>query len=115
MICINLPIRTISEANTREHWSKVARRAKGQRTYAKLEVLLRRSCLHGIAYPITITLTRIGKRRLDSDNLQRSFKAVRDGVADGIGIDDGDSRLVWLYGQEIGKEYGVRIEIMGAK
>ena len=58
-------------------------------------------------------LTRIGPRRLDSDNLAAALKHVRDGVADALGMDDGDPRLVWLYGQRRGKpgEYAVLVEI----
>jgi len=115
MISFSLPIRTVSEANSREHWSAKAKRARGQRLMARVETISRRVALHCVSFPLTITLTRIGKRMLDSDNLSRSFKAIRDGVADGLDIDDGDERLVWIYGQEIGKEYGVRIEVKGAK
>ena len=49
--------------------------------------------------PLTITITRIGPRRLDSDNLAASAKHVRDGIADWLEIDDGDERLTWNYAQ----------------
>jgi hypothetical protein len=64
--------------------------------------------------PCSITLTRIAPRRLDSDNLARSLKAVRDGIADAIGVDDGDPRLEWRYAQEQGavREYAVRVEVV---
>lgn len=62
------------------------------------------------------TITRVGKRKLDSDNLARSAKAVRDAIASNFGIDDGDegekdSRWDWRYKQEIGKAYAVKIEL----
>ena len=37
-----------------------------------------------------------------------SLKAVRDGVADALSLDDGDPRLTWEYRQETGP-FGVRI------
>jgi hypothetical protein len=49
--------------------------------------------------PLTITLTRYSSGTLDSDNLAGAFKACRDGVADYLGIDDGDPSLTWAYAQ----------------
>jgi len=62
---------------------------------------------------VAITLTRIAPRALDSDNLASGLKAVRDGVADALGVDDGTSRIEWRYAQERGKpgEYAVRVAI----
>ena len=59
---------------------------------------------------LVVTLTRIGARKLDSDNLARSMKAVRDGIADALGIDDGSDRIEWKYAQEKGK-YAVKVTI----
>ena len=63
--------------------------------------------------PLVITITRIGPRELDSDNLAGSAKHVRDGIADWLMINDRDKRLQWKYAQEKGapKEYGVRIRV----
>jgi hypothetical protein len=60
-----------------------------------------------------ITLTRIAPRKLDTDNLTRSLKAVRDGIADALRIDDGNERLSWHYRQEKRKlkEYSVIVEV----
>ena len=109
-ISIYLPLRLVSEANSRDHWAKKARRAKTARgdTRAALIPLL---AARDTPDRYRCTITRIGKRRLDTDNLARAAKAVRDGVADAVGIDDGDDRITWVYGQEIGKTYGVRVEI----
>lgn len=63
---------------------------------------------------ITVTLIRISAGELDSDAaLGGSMKAVRDGVADWLGLDDRDHRVEWLYGQQCcqRKQHGVRIEI----
>jgi hypothetical protein len=48
---------------------------------------------------------------MDSDNLAIAAKSLRDGVADKLGIDDGDPRITWAYAQEKSKGYAVRIEI----
>jgi hypothetical protein len=63
---------------------------------------------------LTIVLTRIAPRKLDTDNLASGFKAVRDGIAEWLGIDDGDSRLDWQYRQRNGgvKVYRVEVEII---
>lgn len=102
-----IPLKTVSTMNLREHWSIRAKRAKAHRreTFWALASELKKPSL-----PCTITLTRIGKRKLDTDNLAASFKACRDGVADWLGIDDGDERLTWVYAQELGA-YSVKIEI----
>jgi hypothetical protein len=112
MISVLIPIHTVSEANTRGHWASRARRARKQREAARVMV---RAALAGRATldPQTVQLTRIAPRILDSDNLVSALKAVRDGVADAIGLDDGDPRLVWAYDQRKGKpgEYAVSVEI----
>jgi len=111
-ISLMLPIKTISESNYREHWAVKARRAKKQRTSA---CLLAQSVVPLLPKTghMEITLTRIGARKLDSDNLAGSQKHVQDGVADALKIDDGSSRLTWIYKQEKGKagEYAVRLTI----
>ena len=46
-----------------------------------------------------------------SDLAGLTCKAVRDGIADALGIDDGDDSLTWEYSQAVGKEYAVEVEI----
>lgn len=60
---------------------------------------------------VTVRIVRIGPRKLDSDNCAGACKHVRDGIADAIGIDDGDPRYTWIYDQEKGREYSVRITV----
>lgn len=107
-----LPVRTWSEANQRGHWGKRARRAKKQREAARLLVRAARVVLPASG-PVVITLTRIAPRALDTDNLVSGLKAVRDGLADALRVDDGSSRIEWCYAQGRGKpgEYAVRVEI----
>lgn len=113
-IAIYLPIRTQSEANLREHWAQRARRAKAQREEARLRM---RMAIAQEKWPpettFTVTLTRIAPRRLDGDNNQRALKHIRDGVADVLGIDDGDRRIQWRYDQRKGrpKQYAVLLEL----
>jgi crossover junction endodeoxyribonuclease RusA len=107
-----LPVRTWSEANQRGHWGKRARRAKKQREAARMLVRTARRYLPKVG-SAAVTLTRIAPRTLDTDNLASAMKAVRDGVADALGVNDGSSRIEWRYAQERGKpgEYAVRVEI----
>lgn len=108
-----IPIKIVSEANVRECWQAKYSRAKEQKTAVA-------ACLYPYGQyfrkpkgTFTITLTRIGVRKLDGDNLQRGFKSCRDSVATILGIDDGSERIEWRYEQEKGKpkEYAARIEI----
>ncbi len=114
MIDLKLPLKTISESNTRGHWAKRAARVKGHRFATKLAV---RPLVDGLRMPDgicrDITLTRVAPRKLDDDNLRGCLKAVRDGVADALDVDDGDERISWRYEQERGKpgEYAVRIRL----
>jgi hypothetical protein len=110
MIEIEIPIKTVSEANAREHWAIKAKRAKIQRKDAKA-VVGGQLWKGRYKLPLAISFVRIGKSKLDSDNLQGSFKAIRDGVADALGINDGSDLITWDYKQEKGKEYAVRIKV----
>lgn len=100
-------------ANLREHWHARAKRAKAQRGGASLMAMahLRKTGWPPNVKGLTITLTRLGPRKLDSDNLASSCKAHRDGIADALGIDDGDARLEWVYQQERGAAPGLRVTI----
>jgi hypothetical protein len=49
-----------------------------------------------------VLLTRVAPRTLDTDNLERALKAVRDGVAEAWGINDADPRVEWLTDQRAG-------------
>ena len=114
-----MPIEIISEANNRDHWAKKHKRAKNQKGLAYAY------CLKYLGYPRgksdlrkkwRITLVRIkakGQRRYDGDNLQSGFKAIRDGIAMYLDIDDGSDRLDWIYEQEKGGDErgSVRVEI----
>lgn len=87
-----LPVATVSEANGRDHWAVKGKRARKQRTCARL--LCPKAEL-----PAVIKLTRLSRGRLDDDNLRGALKAVRDGIADAFGVPDNDPRLRFEYDQ----------------
>lgn len=109
MIDVTLPLRLVSLSNQREHWAKRAKRAKAHRAITSLRFKVPHNA-QAFRGPLVITLTRIGKRKLDDDNLRGACKSVRDGVADFLGVNDADPRIEWKYEQEKG-EYAVRIRI----
>ena len=114
MIEFSFAMKLASLANLREHHMARARRAKRQRFKARILTLaeLRAREIEGWRWPLTITITRLGPRKLDSDNLAISAKHVRDGIADALGVDDGDeTKAAWLYEQEKSAAYRVRIKI----
>lgn len=115
MIHLYLPIRTVSEANQRDHWTKKARRAKDQRGTTALVVRaeLRRKRVT-IGNGLVVTLCRVAPGTLDDDNLRGACKGPRDGIADALGINDRDPRVTWAYQQRRGRagEYAVNITIV---
>lgn len=58
---------------------------------------------------MVVHVIRRAPRLLDSDNLVSSAKALRDGIADGLGVNDRDPRVEWVVSQEKG-EAAVRVE-----
>lgn len=107
---VSLPLRIVSTANLRENWRGGRRRTRAQRDTAYWTVLAQvRPLLKAAGW--RVTLTRVGKRTLDSDNLAISFKAVRDGVARALGVDDGDARIKFRYEQRKGETYGAEVLI----
>lgn len=109
---IELPgIRLVSGDNSRVHWRTKWLR---NRAHKSSTVMVLRSKLgRPPELPITVTITRVGpnKRPLDSDGLASACKYVRDGVAQWVGVDDGDQRYTWICRQQYGKRYCVVIEI----
>ena len=105
MICI--PLRTGMGLNSREHFMARKRRVASERQ-AVAYVL---GPQVKPALPLIVTLTRIAPSNgLDDDNLAGALKAVRDQVAEWLGVDDRDRKTVrYEYEQERGP-WGVRIE-----
>ena len=111
VLCVRLPIRTASESNARDKWGKIKRTTE-QRGLAGFTVTPLSSKVDG---PYLVTITRVAPRKLDTGNLAASLKAVQDGTADALAINDGDEdAATWRYEQRKGGrgEYAVEIEIM---
>lgn len=109
-----LPCRLVNGQNVREHWSEKSARAKMQRQLARDSTYL--ACVNARLLalkgkPLSVTITRIGKRRMDKDGNVSACKHIQDGVADGLNIDDGSELVTWEYEQELAKEFGVRVTI----
>ena len=112
-----VPIRLISEANVREHWSKKHRRKKKQREVIGYFL----NSLEKPKLPCRIVLTRIAPRKLDYDNLVFAQKQVLDVLCDWLipglapGRADGRDEIKGVeYRQERGapREYALKIEII---
>ena len=109
---LNIP--TISEANVQSHWAVKAKRQKLQKRIINEQFELYDPV---ITLPCTVTLTRIGLREIDDDNLAYAFKTIRDAIADNLvkdkapGQADSDKRITWLYKQESGKVRRIRVQI----
>ena len=100
-----------STTNEREHWAVKAGRAKKERETA---FLVLRAKERPPELPVTVELTRHGTRLLDDDNVVASMKHVRDGVADWLGVDDGDARITWVVKQrKAPKHPGTMILVAG--
>jgi hypothetical protein len=95
-----IPIRVVSEANTRGGWQAVDTR-KCQQQRIVFDVI----GTHGMRTPapVVVWLTRVGVMRMDDDNLRGAFKHVRDEIARWLGVDDGSDAITWEYEQRKGK------------
>ena len=106
MVEYRIPIKLPSLLNMRASWRAISKLKKAQR-------LATRIALNGLVVPpmpCVVTITRIGPRRLDDDNLAGACKYVRDQIATMIGVDDGSPLYTWRYEQVIGR-YGVVVTI----
>jgi len=105
----HIPIRLPSLANTRMHWRAMASLKKKQRVATAICI---RPLIDEMPLPpLFVTITRIGPRKLDDDNLAAACKYVRDQIAATVGVDDGSSQYTWRYEQRRG-HYGVDVEIV---
>ena len=110
---LEIPLRTRSAPNLREHWATRARRVRRERLATALAC--RRALRIGGLLPCVVTLTRIAPRALDEhDNLRAALKGVVDQLALELCVrDDRDPRVTWRYAQSRGgvRDYMVRVEI----
>jgi len=112
-----IPVKTVSEANSSEHWVKKANRHKTQKWMVRKAF---RDHSINVQLPVEITMTRIAPRMLDShDNLPCSLKFLADQVASEItgikqaGRADDCKEITWKYFQKKGKvkQYAVEVKI----
>lgn len=104
---IHVQLRTSSGLNAREHWRKRAARVKSER----FVIALKLRNVPRPPVPCAVRLTRLAPSNgLDDDNLSGALKAVRDQVAEWLGVDDKRRDLVrYVYAQRRGP-WGVEIE-----
>lgn len=92
------------------HWSKKAKLRREQRAMAGLHTLtvgsvqFVRGLSKHVPWKVEVTITRVAPSRgLDPhDGLGAALKGVIDGVADALGVDDRDPRVVWKLEQRRG-------------
>lgn len=118
-IHVDIPIRTTTGLNVREHWAARAKRVKRERA-ATLQALLafvhwdgKTALLRVLAGAgvVSVALERVSPREADEDNAVGGLKSVRDEVSAWLGVDDGDPRIVWSYSQSRGP-FAVRVTIL---
>jgi len=110
------PLRTVSELNVHGGAKAYMRRRRQHRKAAYDWLTHWCPTLAAHWSDAKVTLTRVGPRLLDSDNLQGALKSVRDGVADWwdgsyLHGDDQQVALTWNYGQKKGKAGQYEVEI----
>lgn len=104
-----LDIKLVSEANSRDHWAKKANRVREQRKAAFYAIS------GPFDFPLTVRLIRVYgpmRRPYDDDNLRGSFKAVRDGIAERMRINDNDPRVTWEYEQRKGNKDCIGVSVI---
>lgn len=118
-ITFEMPLRVHNPLNNRQHWRVLYHRGQKEKAVTKSNLLAVQSQRDWKVPMPSITkrvamvkLTRIGKRKMDSDSIPACFKHVRDTIAAWLAVDDGDeTKIRFEYAQEIGKAYGVRVTI----
>lgn len=121
-----VPIKTVSELNISEHWTKKSKRHRAQQLFIRLAF---REIRTEIGLPCVVDLIRISPRVLDYSNLVGALKWVQDEVSELLipektgsyvnkagkviaikGRADNDPRITWNFKQEKGK-MGVKIRL----
>ena len=107
MTAFEIPLRLSNGLNAREHYFVRAKRVKSERRAVAW-------MLKGTppAAPLIVTMTRIAPSAgLDSDNLISSCKALRDQIAEWLGVDDKHPSVKYVCNQRRGPwAVGIQIE-----
>ena len=113
-----LPLAIISEANHSQKRPWLNRQRKKNQQMEVMVEMRNHLKQRKVLLPCLVTLTRIGPKKLDLDNLANGCKSVQDSVARELGVDDGDETKVrWVYNQEVTgtakavSRYATRIKI----
>lgn len=102
----------VLSSNARVHWAVKARATKAAREYAWAVTLNATGAIKK-SWPgarLALTFNPPDKRRRDEQNCIISAKALIDGIADALGIDDSKFRISYAMGEPV-KGGAVRVEI----
>lgn len=124
---LHIVTKTVSEANSSEHWSKKHKRHKQQQLLVRIAYSV---SVKEVKLPCIVTMIRLAPRVLDDDNLQSAFKYVRDELSECIvpnarktyinshgrpqeikGRVDTDPRIKWQYEQRKSPRMGIEVTI----
>jgi hypothetical protein len=114
-ITCEIPIRTVSELNCNEHWTKKAKRHRQQKFFVRAAL---KHAIKQVTLPCKVTVTRLADGTLDAhDNLPASMKWIVDAIADLLkpnmapGRADDDKGIIIAYAQSKQAKMAIRIEI----
>lgn len=109
------PVRLDSRLNASQGHSRAAQAAKARAVKEMRQAFVWwAKALGPLPAQAVVLLVRCGPRPLDGDNLQAAWKAARDGLALGWGVDDGDtSRVRWVY-EQAKAEYSAGVYVYDA-
>lgn len=107
MISFDVPLKTVSALNRREHWAARSKRVKRERTLTALAGAKAKRLVKPV---FLVRLIRVSPRELDDDNVRGALKGVRDQVATMLRLDDASPLVRWEYEQAPG-EPGVLVEL----
>lgn len=104
-------LKIISEANNRDHFA-VANKRHAAHKFEAETVCYQFFPRTKFEFPVVVRLTRVGPKALDDDNLANGFKAVRDGIAAALGVDDGDvAKIRFEYDQYAVRKHAYEVWI----
>lgn len=99
--------------NARVHWAQLAQARAGEHFTARLATVaaLGEARPAPSDYELTLTFCPPSKRNYDLDNALASCKALLDGVAEGLGIDDSRFTVITLRRGAVVKSGAVKVRL----
>lgn len=116
-LVITVPCVLRSEANESQWQRTMARKLTVKKMIRQVlgpslrELLPFADAFHNGYRSLKVTITKLGGRQFDKDNLYRAVKVVQDMIAGALLVDDGSPSWMMSAEQEPGGPCGVRIEI----